>query len=73
MLTKTKVHACYTVKVYKNKPFFFSNRGAHARRACHGSAFKRDRCPGGEFLLELENKQQIMQNNMETHHKHKYT
>ena len=60
-------------KFTKTNPNFFSNRGARARRAGPGSAFDKDRCPGGEFLLELENKQQIMQTNMETHHKHMYT
>ena len=28
MLTKIKVYACYTVKIYKNKPKFFAGPGS---------------------------------------------
>ena len=33
MLTKIKVYACYTVKIYKNKPVFFSKPGGGASLA----------------------------------------
>mgnify|MGYP003691693543 CR=1 FL=1 len=39
MLTKIKVYACYTVKIYTKTTEFFSNRGARTRRAGPGSAF----------------------------------
>ena len=35
--------------------------------------YYRDRNPVVELLLQLENKQQIMQNNVETQHKHMYS
>ena len=38
MLTKIKVYACYTVKIYKNNLQFFKP-GAHARQADPVSAF----------------------------------
>ena len=42
MLTKIKVYACYTVKIYKNKPqLFFKPGGGRPRRADPGSAFDR--------------------------------
>ena len=30
MLTKIKVYACFTVKIYKNKPVIFFKRGGGA-------------------------------------------
>ena len=40
MFTTIKVYACYTVKIYINKPKnIFSNRGERARCAGPGSAF----------------------------------
>ena len=40
LLTKIKVYACYTVKIYKSKPvIFFQNGGGGAWRAGPGSAF----------------------------------
>ena len=41
MLTKIKVYACYTVKIYTKILQNFSNRGARARCAGPGSAFVR--------------------------------
>ena len=41
-MTKINVYACYTVKIYKNKPVIFFSKGgggARARRAGPGSAF----------------------------------
>ena len=31
MLTEIKVYACYTVKIYKNKPLIFFKTGGRAR------------------------------------------
>ena len=47
MLTKIKVYACYTVKIYKNKPPTFFKTGASARRDGHGFA-----CDFGPLQLE---------------------
>ena len=39
----------------------------------HSNVIYRDRSHIVELLLQLENKQQIMQNNVETQHKHMYS
>ena len=47
-------------------------RGKRGTFATQGNVIVRDRSHVVELLLQLENKQQIMQNNVETQHKHMY-
>ena len=77
-----EVYVCYTVKIYKYKPLKNFKQGGP--RAGAGSAFVynigktnaiyiyRDQSHVVELLLQLENKLQNMQNNVETQHKYMY-
>ena len=52
---------------------FIALRGKRGTFKTQGNVINRDRSRVVELLLKLENKQQIMQNNVETQHKHMYS
>ena len=57
---------------------FIALRGVRAHEnmehsQLRGNVIYRNRSRAVELLLQLENKQQIMQNNVETQHKHMYS
>ena len=52
---------------------FIALRGKRGTFTTQGNVIDRDRSRVVEHLLHLENKQQIMQNNVETQHKHMYS